>query len=60
MKSGSLSYILPCSRLPVQLMSQVRVYTSNGQKKDLGLEDTNGSARGETLHKVETGSTKLQ
>ncbi|KAM4900171.1 proton-coupled zinc antiporter SLC30A9, mitochondrial isoform 2-T2 [Sylvia borin] len=55
MKSGSLSYILPCNRLPVQLMSQVRVYTSNGQKKDLGSEDTNGSARGETLHKVETG-----
>ncbi|RMC14149.1 hypothetical protein DUI87_09239 [Hirundo rustica rustica] len=55
MKSGSLSYILPCNRLPVQLMSQVRVYTSNGQKKDLGSEDANGSARGETLHKVETG-----
>ncbi|KAJ7414481.1 hypothetical protein WISP_83682 [Willisornis vidua] len=39
----------------VQLMSQVRVYTSNGQKKDLGSEDTNKSAREEPLHKVETG-----
>ncbi|KAM6267073.1 proton-coupled zinc antiporter SLC30A9, mitochondrial isoform 3-T3 [Spheniscus humboldti] len=55
MKSGSLSYILPCNRLPVQLMSQVRVYTSNGQKKDLGSEDTNRSTPEETLHKVGTG-----
>ncbi|XP_075005081.1 proton-coupled zinc antiporter SLC30A9, mitochondrial isoform X3 [Calonectris borealis] len=55
MKSGSLSYILPCSRLPVQLMSQVRVYTSNGQKKDLGSEDTNRLTPEETLHKVGTG-----
>ncbi|XP_074678524.1 proton-coupled zinc antiporter SLC30A9, mitochondrial [Strix aluco] len=55
MKSGSLSCILPCNRLPVQLMSQVRVYTSNGQKKDLGSEDTNRSTPEETLHKVGTG-----
>ncbi|NXT54931.1 ZNT9 protein, partial [Pluvianellus socialis] len=55
MKSGSLSYIIPCNRLPVQLMSQVRVYTSNGQKKDLGSEDTNGSNPQETQPKVETG-----
>ncbi|KAJ7395793.1 Zinc transporter 9 [Pitangus sulphuratus] len=55
MKIGSLSYILPCNRLPVQLMSQVRVYTSNGQKKDLGSEDTNKSAHEETLNKAETG-----
>lgn len=60
MKSGSLSYILSCNRLPVQLMSQVRVYTSNGQKKDLGSEDTNGSTPEETLHKIGTGSTKLK
>ncbi|XP_025949355.1 proton-coupled zinc antiporter SLC30A9, mitochondrial isoform X1 [Dromaius novaehollandiae] len=55
MKSGNLSYILPCSRLPVQLMSQVRVYTSNGQKKDLGSEDTNVSTPEETGPKVGTG-----
>ncbi|KAM6361025.1 LOW QUALITY PROTEIN: proton-coupled zinc antiporter SLC30A9, mitochondrial [Alca torda] len=55
MKSGSLSYIIPCNRLPVQLMSQVRVYTSNGQKKDLGSEGTNGSTPQETPHKVGTG-----
>ncbi|NXC75118.1 ZNT9 protein, partial [Anhinga anhinga] len=55
MKSVSLPYILPCNRLPVQLMSQVRVYTSNGQKKDLGSEDTNRSTPEETLHKVGTG-----
>ncbi|NXS54739.1 ZNT9 protein, partial [Brachypteracias leptosomus] len=54
-KSGSLSYILPCSRLPVQLMSQVRVYTSNGQKKGLGSEGTTGSTPEETPHKVGTG-----
>ena len=60
MKTGSLSYIIPCSRLPVQLMSQVRVYTSNGQKKDLGSEDRNGSTSEETLRKVGTGSTKLR
>ncbi|XP_053884811.1 zinc transporter 9 [Malaclemys terrapin pileata] len=33
MKCGSLSHILPCSHLPVQSLSQVRVYTSDGQKK---------------------------
>ncbi|NXE13942.1 ZNT9 protein, partial [Lophotis ruficrista] len=55
MKSGNLSYILPCNRLPVQLMSQVRVYTSSGQKKDLGSEDTSRSSPEETLHKVGTG-----
>ncbi|XP_068259270.1 proton-coupled zinc antiporter SLC30A9, mitochondrial isoform X1 [Nyctibius grandis] len=55
LKSGSLSYILQGNRLPVQLVSQVRVYTSNGQKKDLGSEDTNGSTAEETLHKVGTG-----
>ncbi|OXB83798.1 UNVERIFIED_CONTAM: hypothetical protein H355_003010 [Colinus virginianus] len=55
MKSGSLFCILPCNRLPVQLMSQVRVYTSNGQKKDLGSEDKNVSAPEEAVHKVGTG-----
>lgn len=60
MKSGSLSYILPCNRLPVQLISQVRVYTSNGQKKDLGSEDTNGSSPEETPNKAGTGKTKLK
>lgn len=60
MKSGSLSYILPCGRLPVQLLSQVRVYTSNGQKKDLGSEDKNGSTPEDTVRKVGTGSTKLK
>ncbi|NXW35638.1 ZNT9 protein, partial [Phaetusa simplex] len=55
MKSGSLSYVIPYNRLPVQLMSQVRVYTSNGQKKDLGSEGTNGSTPQETPHKVGTG-----
>ncbi|XP_025933315.1 zinc transporter 9 isoform X3 [Apteryx rowi] len=55
MKSGSLSYIIPCNRLPVQLMSQVRVYTSNGQKKDLGSQDTNVSTPEETVPKVGTG-----
>ncbi|KAM9578956.1 proton-coupled zinc antiporter SLC30A9, mitochondrial isoform 3-T4 [Guaruba guarouba] len=57
-KSGSLSCFLPCHRLPVQLMSQVRVYTSNGQKKDLGSEDTKGSIPEETLHKAGTGQEK--
>ncbi|XP_057263507.1 proton-coupled zinc antiporter SLC30A9, mitochondrial isoform X2 [Pezoporus wallicus] len=57
-KSGSLSCFLPCHRLPVQLMSQVRVYTSNGQKKDLGSEDTKGSIPEETLHKAGTGQDK--
>jgi len=60
MKNGSLSCILPCSRLPVQLMSQVRVYTSGGQKKGLGSEDSNGSTPEETLHKVGTGSIKIK
>ncbi|NXD64820.1 ZNT9 protein, partial [Eolophus roseicapillus] len=54
-KSGSLSCFLPCHRLPVQLTSQVRVYTSNGQKKHLGSEDTKGSTPEETLHKAGTG-----
>ncbi|OXB63583.1 hypothetical protein ASZ78_014208 [Callipepla squamata] len=55
MKSGSLFCILPCNRPPVQLMSQVRVYTSNGQKKDLGSEDKNVSVPEEAVHKVGTG-----
>ncbi|XP_030305494.1 zinc transporter 9 [Calypte anna] len=55
MKSRSLSYILQCNRLPVQLVSQVRVYTSNGQKKDLGSEDKRGSAPEEAQRKVGTG-----
>ncbi|NXX94063.1 ZNT9 protein, partial [Centropus bengalensis] len=55
MKSGSLSCILPCNRLPVQLMSQVRVYTSNGQKKGLGSEDANRSTPEESQNKAGTG-----
>ncbi|KAI6069971.1 Zinc transporter 9 [Aix galericulata] len=55
MKSVSLPCILPCNRLPVQLMSQVRVYTSSGQKKDLGSEDKNVPTSEETVNKVGTG-----
>lgn len=60
MKSGSLSCILPCSRLPVQVLSQVRVYSSSGQKKDVGSEDTNGSTPEDAVRKVGTGSSKLK
>jgi len=60
MKSGSLFCVLPCNRLPVQLMSQVRVYTSNGQKKDLGSEDKNVSTPEDAVRKVGTGSTGLK
>uniref|UniRef100_K7FAR8 Proton-coupled zinc antiporter SLC30A9, mitochondrial n=1 Tax=Pelodiscus sinensis TaxID=13735 RepID=K7FAR8_PELSI len=51
MKCGGFSYILSCSHLPVQSLSQVRVYTSDGQK--------GGPVSGPegTVHKAGTGFT---
>ncbi|XP_053109673.1 zinc transporter 9 [Hemicordylus capensis] len=39
LKLGSLLPVLPCSRLPVHSASQVRVYTSDGQKNNTGTQD---------------------
>lgn len=44
LKFGSLLPILPCSRLPIHSASQVRVYTSDGQKNSTGTHDAGSSA----------------
>ncbi|XP_077157943.1 proton-coupled zinc antiporter SLC30A9, mitochondrial [Paroedura picta] len=40
---GSFSRLLPCDHLPVSPTSQVRVYTSDGQKNSTGAPDTRSS-----------------